>query len=587
MGGGPSKAQYGSDYAVEVLRQLGIPYLACNPGASFRGLHDSAVNFGTGGGGNPEMIFCTHEEISVAIAHGYAKASGRLMAAAVHDVVGLQHSAMAIFNAWCDRAPVMVLGGTGPMAVETRRPWIDWIHTALVQGNQVRDYVKWDDQPATLTSIADSLPRAYRIAMTAPTGPVYINFDAELQEWPVDNPPELPDVSRLAPAAPPAPDPASLARLADWLAEAEHPVLVAGRTGDRPGAMAALVALAEHLGCAVIDTADRLNFPTDHPLNLSFAPDEVLAEADLLVALDVADVYGLVRRTDRIARTTRSILRSGARVARIGLEDYIVRSWASDYQRQPEVDLPILAETANALPQLLDAVRSRGQASRWAARRAAVEDRGRKVWAEGQAEAARGGGERPMLQASVAHVMWEQIKSMPFILANGDLQGWTHRVFSMREPRQFLGPSGGGGLGYGMGASVGAALAHRGSDKLVIDIQSDGDLMFTPGALWTAAHEKVPLLTVVVDNRSYYNSEEHQFTVARHRQRDAGRAPIATRIEDPVIDYCALARAMGVWAPAAACETPEQLAATLPQAIEVVMGQKKPALLTVVTQPRR
>ncbi|MDR7523659.1 MAG: thiamine pyrophosphate-binding protein, partial [Armatimonadota bacterium] len=139
---------YGSDLVVDVLRALGVEYAALNPGATFRGLHDSLVNYG--GNRRPQIIQCCHEEIAVAVAHGYTKAAGRPMAAIVHDVVGLQHASMAIFNAWCDRVPLLVLGGTGPMAAEQRRPWIDWIHTALVQGQAVRDYVTWDDQPASL-----------------------------------------------------------------------------------------------------------------------------------------------------------------------------------------------------------------------------------------------------------------------------------------------------------------------------------------------------------------------------------------------------------------------------------------------------
>src|SRR5437016_11831401 len=162
-------AQYGSDLIVDALRALGIEYAALNPGATFRGLHDSLVNYG--GNERPGIIQCCHEEIAVAVAHGYAKAAGKPMAAIVHDVVGLQHASMAIFNAWCDRTPILVMGGTGPMNTSKRRPWIDWIHTALVQGNWVRDFVKWDDQPVGIEAIPSSMMRGYRIAMSDPTGP--------------------------------------------------------------------------------------------------------------------------------------------------------------------------------------------------------------------------------------------------------------------------------------------------------------------------------------------------------------------------------------------------------------------------------
>src|SRR5438093_13088298 len=147
VGGSRSSAEFGSDYIVEILRALGIEYAAFNPGSSFRGIHDSLVNFP--GAGGPEIIECLHEEISVAIAHGYAKAAGRPMAAIAPNVLVLQHATMAIFNAWVDRVPLLVLGGTGPVDAMHRRPWIDWIHTAHVQGNLVRDFVKWDNQPTS------------------------------------------------------------------------------------------------------------------------------------------------------------------------------------------------------------------------------------------------------------------------------------------------------------------------------------------------------------------------------------------------------------------------------------------------------
>src|SRR5207302_1064544 len=168
-----SQAEYGSDLVAEMIRSLEIPYVSLNPGASYRGIHDSFVNFA---GGGPEIVLCCHEEIAVAVAHGYARATGKPMVAAIHDVVGLQHATMGVYHAWCARLPVIVVGGTGPMAAENRRPNTDWLHTALVQGNAVRDYVKWDDQPASIAAIPESIMRAYRIAMTEPCGPVYLCF---------------------------------------------------------------------------------------------------------------------------------------------------------------------------------------------------------------------------------------------------------------------------------------------------------------------------------------------------------------------------------------------------------------------------
>src|SRR5437773_3467571 len=235
------RAEWGSDVVVDLLKAFEIEYIAINPGATFRGLHDSLVNYG--GNHAPEIILCNHEEIAVALAHGYARAKGKPMAAAVHNVVGLQHASMAIYNAWADRLPVIVLGGTGPMDSANRRPWIDWIHTANVQGNLVRDFTKWDDQPASVAAIPESILRAYRTAVTEPAGPVYVCFDVDLQEQELPQPFDLPDVARYRPAAPQAPDPGALREAARLLVGAELPLVFADRVGRNPEAVRALVEL--------------------------------------------------------------------------------------------------------------------------------------------------------------------------------------------------------------------------------------------------------------------------------------------------------------------------------------------------------
>ncbi|MGH2469378.1 MAG: thiamine pyrophosphate-binding protein, partial [Chloroflexota bacterium] len=284
----PGTPEYGSDVIVEMLRALGIEYAAFNPGSSFRGIHDSLVNYA---GNNPQVIECTHEEISVAIAHGYAKAAGKPMAAIVHDVVGLQHASMAIYNAWCDRVPVVVLGGTGPMDATRRRPWIDWIHTANVQGSLVRDYTKFDDQPATLAAVPEALIRAVQLAVAPPGGPVYVCFDVDLQEASIAQPLVLPDVSAFSPPLLPGPDPAVVPRVLEWLVHAERPVLIADRVGFDQRAVDALVELSELLALPVIGSPVSLNFPTLHPLN--FSEDAGLAaEADVVLGLECRDLFG-------------------------------------------------------------------------------------------------------------------------------------------------------------------------------------------------------------------------------------------------------------------------------------------------------
>ena len=235
-----SKAEWGSDVIAEVLRELDVEYMAINPGATFRGVHDSVVNYL--GNTKPEIILCNHEEIAVAIAHGYGKAAGKPMAAYVHNVVGLLHATMAIYNAWTNRSSVLVLGATGPMAADNRRPWIDWIHTASVQGNAVRDYVKWDDQPASIGAAIDSLIRAYQITTNHPQGPVYVCFDVTTQEERLDAPVQLPDFSSFPQPTRIQADPDALERATDLLVSAQRPVVVAdfiGRSEEAANSLAA------------------------------------------------------------------------------------------------------------------------------------------------------------------------------------------------------------------------------------------------------------------------------------------------------------------------------------------------------------
>ena len=370
-----SQAEYGSDLVVELIRSLGIPFVSLNPGASYRGIHDSFVNFA---GGGPEIVLCCHEEIAVAVAHGYARATGKPMVAAIHDVVGLQHATMAVYHAWCARLPMIVIGGTGPMAAENRRPNTDWLHTALVQGNQVRDYTKWDDQPASLRAIPESLMRAHRIATTEPMGPVYVCFDSDLQEEPITSPITLPDPKRFAAPAPMAPDPDSLREAARLLADARWPVIVAGSVARHPEALAPLAELAELLAAPVVSTGFSL--PTTHPLNASALRQEALRDADVVLALDVSDLFGAFSQTGGIKDrgVFPQYIKPETKVIHISMWDFLQHSWATDFQRLCPVDVPIAAHTRLALPLLVEAcgqalARDAGSKQRLDDRRQAIE----------------------------------------------------------------------------------------------------------------------------------------------------------------------------------------------------------------------
>ena len=579
---------YGSDVVVDLLRAVGIDYVALNPGATYRGLHDSLVNYG--GNRAPELVLTTHEEIAVAMAHGYAKARGAPMAAVVHDIVGLQHASMAIFNAFCDRAPILVLGATGPMDATRRRPWIDWIHTALVQGTQVRDYVKLDDQPASIAAVPEAFLRAWRVARTQPMGPVYLCLDAGLQEQALGSPIALPDARRFEPAAGPHADPRALDEAAQRLAEAHFPVIVVESLGRRPEATGPLCRLAELLAAPLIDLAaesqGRPSVPADHPLDMTDARDEAIREADVLLALDVSSFLSVLGETDRTTREIR-LLNERTQIIAVSLDDYAFRSWAHTFQSLAPVDLPITADAGLVLPALVAAVEERLTRDRAAAGRSARAERIRVRHAALRAEARNvvtlERSVRPLAPSVLAAEVWEVIKGEDWVLANGTGKGWARRLWDWRPERSY-GGSGGAGLGYGLPAALGVALAHRGSGKVCVNLQADGDLLYVVSALYTAAHHRLPLLTVMFNNRTYGNDEAHQEAVAKARGWPVEQKVVGIRIDDPAPDFARIAQGFGVWAEGP-IDSAHAVGPALRRALRVVKDEGRPALVDVITRP--
>jgi acetolactate synthase I/II/III large subunit len=583
---------YGSDVVVDVLADLDVPYLACNPGATFRGLHDSVVNYA---GERMEIIECLHEEISVAIAHGYYKATGTMMAAAVHDVVGLQHASMAIYNAWCDQVPVLVLGATGPMDATQRRPWIDWIHTALVQGTQVRDYTKWDDQPGSLAATPESLIRATHIATTAPRAPVYVCLDSVIQEQEVEDDFTAVDVSRFAAPSPVAPDGPTVERVASWLVEAERPAVLSDLGGRGQEALDLLVELAEDAALPVVDRERSYNkaslaFPTRHPLNLSGDPAGMLDDADLVLALEVRDLTASIGWSERPAYGGRGRAKgpsADARVVHVNTGSQLHGAWAADAQRLHAATLQLPVEPIEFLRAVLPRVREllaespvrRRQLAKRRERLAAASAAQFAAWEREAAEPFEGEG---IGRANLARILDEVTGSCDRVLANGNLDNWVHRLWDLDRADQYLGDAGGAGLGYGLGATAGAALAHRDNDRLVIDIQSDGDALYTPGALWTMTHHRLPALIVMDNNRGYNNSIEHAERMAVARGRDVGNREVGCGIADPAIDHAGLARSFGM-AAEGPIEHVDDLKPALERAMRIVCDERRPALVDVIT----
>ena len=577
-----SAAVYGSDLMVEMLRELGIEYIALNPGASYRGLHDSLVNFP---GGGPEIILCPHEEIAVAIANGYARVTGKPMATGLHDVVGLQHAAMAMFISWCSRTPVLNLGGGGPQDATNRRS-TDWIHTALVQGNLVREFVKYDDQPASIEAVPESFLRAYRIATTEPMGPVYICLDSDVQEAPIEKPMTVPDASLYRAPAPPRPNLDALNEAAALLVGAAWPVILSGEIGRSAETRAALAQLAELLGAPVI-AAEGVGLPTAHPLDVTPLREDVLARADVVLGLDVPSLGVPLGPVVRERGEFHLIVSPETKVINVTMADQQKQSWVTEGMWVTPVAVPIAATTEQTLPELLAACSALAAGDHGHGRKA--QERRDEIGrmhagaAERSAERTRELWDaKPIASGRLYGELVKSLAGRPWAMVQGHNRRWGEMDVS--EPDHAIGAGRGGGVGTGLPSSIGSALALKGSGRLCVTVLGDGDFFMTSNALWTAAKYDIPLLVLIYNNHSYYNDEEHQERIAVRRERPVENKGVGIRIEDPAPDFAGLARSLGV-AGFGPVSDPAQLGDVLDEALTVVAGGK-PAVVDIETQVR-
>jgi thiamine pyrophosphate-dependent acetolactate synthase large subunit-like protein len=560
-----SGTAWGSDVAAQVLRRLDIPYIALNPGASYRGLHDSLVNHL--GNHAPEMIMCLHEEQAVAIAQGYAKATGKPMAVALHSNVGLMHGSMAIYNAWCDRQPMLILGATGPVDAALRRPWIDWIHTSQDQGALIRNFVKWDDQPGSVAAIPESVFRAWQQTATAPHGPVYVCLDAAIQEQALGEELAIPDPARFRPAPAARPAAEALREAADLLARAERPVILFGRGSRAQEAWERRVALAERLGAGMLsDLKAGAMVPTDHPLHvgepfnqLSKPAKAALEAADVVLSLGGIDLGGVLRQAYGRGRVP-------AKVIHAGDDLYLHNGWGKEHMELPAIDVHLLGDPDAAAAELLDLLPDKGK--RAAPSRSETSE---KSQAAG-----------PLNLRSVALALRAAVADQPVTFA-ALARAWPIELWPHRHPLDFLGKDGGGGVGSGPGITLGAALALKDSGRLTVGVLGDGDCLMSMNALWTAARYRIPVLFLVANNRSYYNDELHQEGVARHRGRSPANRWIGQSIDHPAPDIAKLAQAQG-WTGIGPLKRGEDLQEAMRRAVECVRGGA-PCLVDVHTDP--
>jgi thiamine pyrophosphate-dependent acetolactate synthase large subunit-like protein len=534
--------EWGSDAMAELLSRLDLRYLALVPGSSYRGLHDSLVNYN--GNRDPRMLVCLHEEHAVAIAHGYAKVAGRPMAVALHSNVGLMHATMAIYNAWCDRVPMLIVGATGPVDAARRRPWIDWIHTSADQGALIRPYVKWDDQPGSVEAALDSLAQAYSLTRAAPSAPVYVCLDVSLQEQRQPAPPLIPDVRRDRSPRSHGPDAEAVRATLDLLGQARRPLFLFGRASRDESDWDRRVALAERYGALVLtDLKNGAVFPTAHPLHpnppgifLPAASAGLIGAADLILSLDWTDLAGTLSAAAGHGHP------AAGRIVSCTSDSALRNGWSRDSFGRDPVDLSVPADPDLLVRALLEPGNpvKPVEPAEWPATTAAPAPPARETRETHETRGTADGIGVHDLAAALRDVL----AGSPACLVRLPL-GWHGADLEASHPLDFLGMDGGAGIGSGPGMAVGAALALEGTGRVPVAVLGDGDLLMGGTALWTAAHYRLPLLIVVANNASFYNDVVHQERMAAQRQRPARNSWIGQSITDPDPDLPAFARSLG------------------------------------------
>jgi thiamine pyrophosphate-dependent acetolactate synthase large subunit-like protein len=565
----------GSDLMVQAIRDLGIEFVAANPGSSFEGLQESFINYGSPPNRMPEFITALHEESAVTMAHGYAKAEGKPMLALLHGTIGIQHAAMSIYQAYHDRTPVLMLAGNDPDFIQA--------HTAHDMAGMVRSYTKWDSQPKTLEESLRDIQRAYNEAITPPMGPTLVVLDSEIQK---DNAGSLTVPTYLPPRYVTA-DPAQVREIAKGLVEAQNPRIAVGRLRTPEGVKRA-IELAELVSASTSTaaTSGPMSFPQRHPL----CGPGASTSYDYTLGLETPGAQATIQgpATAKIAGPRDPL---GIRFG--GLAGAAVRGGAGPGVRGNVTTLPIEADAEASIPLIIDEVKRQLKPEQ----KTRIQERALKheranhdahVAAVLQAvEAKRAGWNgSPISTARVYAELWPLIMNEDWCFSSPSSfsGGHNNQLWDHNKPYSYLGGQGAGGMGYGAPASVGAALAARGRNRIVINIQTDGDLNYAPGVLWTAVHHKLPLLTVMHNNRAWH--QEYMFVeyMAGVRGRGGDRAHIGNTLRDPFIDYTKMAGGYGM-AGEGPITDPSKLSAALKRGVEAAK-RGEPYMIDVVTQPR-
>jgi thiamine pyrophosphate-dependent acetolactate synthase large subunit-like protein len=494
---------------------------------------------------------------------------------------------MAIYNAYCDQTPVMVLAGNVGQGTE-RRPGVEWAHSAHDQATIVRDYVKWDDQGMNLQDFAEGLVRAYDLATTAPMGPVFNVIDADQQEEEIEGH-DL-KIPQLRKRSQPVGDAVALAEAAKMLVAAESPVIIAGRVQRTAAGPKLLAQLAETLQAPVVDDRARMNMHNRHPLNHTERGNAAVRAADVVLALDVYDLYGWLNEvSDLIGRPNQPRIRPGTKVIVLGTTDSQIKANITLYARYTSADLAITGDSEATMPLLIQAIEKEITPNR----RGTLATRGQKLREQSAGfmkaihqQAAMAWNASPISTARLSAEVWNQIRNPEYTMSSeaNFLSMWPFRLWDMDRHYNSMGRSVGGGVGYTCSASLGAALANKQHGRLTVSLNGDGDLMMSPQVLWTAAHHQIPILYMVHNNRAYHQETMHLQRIAQRNQRGMDRAHIGTTIDNPNVDFATLAKSMGVYA-IGPVDNPADLGPAITRALDVVK-RGEPALIDVVSQPR-
>ncbi len=583
-----TQSSSGADFMLDVMRGLGIEHAAAFVVSSFRGLHESIINYGMLTDPQLDFLSCMHEEISVAMCHGYAKIEGKPMAAMMHDTVGLQHGSMAIYNAYADRVPIFLITPSAP-DLRTRKTMVQFVHSVQDGAAIVRDFVKWDDRPGSLQHWAESATRAWKYAMTPPYGPVLLVTSTDLQENPIDEEPR-PVIPHPPKIAPPQAEDGALREAAKMLVEAEAPVLVCDRLARTPAGMQSLVELAELLQAPVVDASGRMNFPWRHPLNQTSRSRAVIGQSDLILGMEMTDFWGTTHSfVPHTETSTQRNIKPGAKSVSLTAVDLNFHSNYQDFERYPDVDLALEGDAEASLASLIAACRTlidKTRRSNFDLRGKKLGDAHQSALTDQRALAAEGWDSQPITTARLVMELYNIIRDEDWTLASGSLfqNAWPQKLWHADKHHRYIGDAGAYGIGYAAPATLGAALANKKHGRLTVSIQGDGDMMCCPSALWTAAHEKIPILYVMHNNRAWHQEIMLLQQMANRMQRGIDRTQIGTTIADPFIDFSKMAQSMGVYGQGPITD-PKDLGAAIKRAVDVVK-RGEPALIDVVCQGR-